>query len=246
MKTIDYSTDEAAKAQAIFDRNARDVIACNRCPELREYIALVAREKRRAYRNETYWGKPVPAFGDPTARLLIVGLAPGAHGSNRTGRMFTGDASGHWLYRALNRAGFANQPTWERPDDGLQLSDCMITAALRCAPPGNKPKPQQLVNCSVHLAADFALVEPRLRVVVSLGAIAHRAAVKMLESRGWRFATRPVFGHAAEHTATRERRTLHVLCTYHPSQQNTSTKVLTEPMFDAVWERARTLLDAAL
>ncbi|TAM87367.1 uracil-DNA glycosylase [bacterium] len=245
MKTVTDYTDSAAKARAAFERNARNVIACHRCPELREYIAQVAHEKRRAYRDQTYWGKPVPALGDPMARLLIVGLAPGAHGSNRTGRMFTGDASGRWLFRALHRAGFANQPTWERPDDGLELTDCMITAALRCAPPGNKPLPHQLANCSVHLAADVALVEPRLRVVVSLGAIGHRAAVKMLESRDWRFAKRPIFGHAAEYVATRDGRTLHVLCTYHPSQQNTSTKVLTEPMFDAVWMRARALLDAA-
>ncbi|MDE2573569.1 MAG: uracil-DNA glycosylase [bacterium] len=231
-----------AAAQSAFERNAKRVIACRRCPELREYIAAVAREKRRAYRDQTYWGKPVPALGDPLARLLIVGLAPGAHGSNRTGRMFTGDQSGRWLFRALHRAGFANRETWERPDDGLQLIDCAITAALHCAPPGNKPTPAQLVSCAAHFQADFDLFEPHLRALVSLGAIGHRAAVRMLESRGWRFEERPEFAHGAEHLAQREGRTLHVLCTYHPSQQNTSTKVLTEPMFDAVWSRARAIL----
>jgi len=232
-------------ARETFERNAKRVVACRLCPELRAYIADIAREKRRAYREETYWAKPVPALGDPEARLLIVGLAPGAHGSNRTGRMFTGDKSGAWLFRALHRAGFANQPTWQRPGDGLRLIDCAITAALRCAPPGNKPTPSQLANCARHLEADFDLLEPRLRVIVSLGAIGHRAAAKMLERRGWRFEQRPEFAHGAEHPATRGERTIHVLCTYHPSQQNTSTKVLTEPMFDAVWSRARTLITAA-
>jgi len=233
-----------ADARAVFERNAQRAIACHRCPELRAYIAQVAREKKRAYRDEVYWGKPVPAFGDPQARLLIVGLAPGAHGSNRTGRMFTGDQSGRWLFRALHRAGFASQETWQRPDDGLRLTGCTITAALRCAPPGNKPTPKQLQNCTVHLAADFELFEPRLRAIVSLGAIGHRAAVKMLEERGWLFEHRPVFAHGAEHVAVRDGRELRVLCTYHPSQQNTNTGVLSEAMFDAVWSRAREIVES--
>jgi uracil-DNA glycosylase family 4 len=221
----------------------RCVVACERCPELRAYCAEIARTKKREYREQTYWGRPVPAFGDPAARVVLVGLAPGAHGSNRTGRMFTGDASGVWLYRALHRAGFANQPLQRDRDDGLVLHDVLITAALRCAPPGNKPTPRQLRNCFPHLEAELAALGG-LRVVVGLGAIGARAAAAALLGAGYRFERKPVFGHGAEAAAARERapRRVVLLHSYHPSRQNTNTGVLTEPMFDAIFERTRGLL----
>ena len=215
---------------------------CTRCPELRAYCAQVAAERKRAYRDETYWGRPVPAFGDPQARVLLVGLAPGAHGSNRTGRMFTGDASGEWLYRALYRAGYATQPEAVGRGDGLELRGALITAAVRCAPPKNKPTPEQIARCAPYLAAEFAVL-PALRVVVGLGAIGTRAACRTLEAAGLVFERRPVFAHLAEATARDPRtgRLVTLLASYHPSRQNTNTGVLTEPMLDAVFSRARRL-----
>lgn len=218
------------------------VIACERCPELRAYCAEVARVKRRAYRGQDYWGRPVPAFGDPAARVLLVGLAPGAHGSNRTGRMFTGDASGVWLYRALFRAGFANQADQRNRDDGLVLEDALITAALRCAPPGNKPEPAQLERCFPYLRAEVEALGD-LRVVVGLGAIGTRAAAAALSAAGYDPVARTPFAHGAEsryERAGRPRATL--IASYHPSRQNTNTGVLTEPMLDAIFTRARSLL----
>jgi uracil-DNA glycosylase family 4 len=217
-------------------------VRCTRCPELRAYCAQVAAERKRAYRDETYWGRPVPAFGDPQARVLLVGLAPGAHGSNRTGRMFTGDASGEWLYRALYRAGYATQPEALGRGDGLELRGALITAAVRCAPPKNKPTPEQIARCAPYLAAEFAVL-PALRVVVGLGAIGTRAACRMLEAAGLVFERRPVFAHLAEATARDPRtgRLVTLLASYHPSRQNTNTGVLTEPMLDAVFSRARRL-----
>ncbi len=233
------------------------IIACERCPELRAYCATVAREKKRAHRDADYWGRPVPAFGDPAARLLLVGLAPGAHGSNRTGRMFTGDASGEWLYRALHRAGFANQPTQRDRDDGLVLYDTLITAAVRCAPPANKPTPEQRRRCFPYLVEEIAAL-PGLRVVVGLGAIGTAAAEAALAAAGYAFERRHVFGHGSESSARRgaanpARRgaanpaphgAAHVtlLSSYHPSRQNTNTGVLTEAMLDAIFARARALL----
>jgi uracil-DNA glycosylase len=221
----------------------RRVVACQRCPELRAYCTEIARVKRREFRDQTYWGKPVPAFGDPAARVLVVGLAPGAHGSNRTGRMFTGDASGVWLYRALHRAGFASQAEQRDQHDGMRLNDMLISAALRCAPPGNKPTPQQLRNCAPYLDEELAALE-RLRVVIGLGAIGTRAAVGALRAAGYAFATAPLFGHLAEAEARREgrQRRVTLLASYHPSRQNTNTGVLTEAMLDSVFERARLLL----
>ena len=176
----------------------RAIVACERCPRLREYCARIASEKRRAYRDQDYWGRPVPGFGDPHARVLLVGLAPGAHGSNRTGRMFTGDASGDWLYDALHRAGFASQPTSVARGDGLELRDCWIGAAGRCAPPDNKPLPSELDACRDYLAAEIRLLTG-LRVVLALGRIGHEA---FLRAGGWwdRFAPRerPAFAHGAE------------------------------------------------
>jgi uracil-DNA glycosylase family 4 len=219
---------------------AREIVACERCPELRAYCARVADEKKRAYRDETYWGKPVSAFGDATARLALVGLAPGAHGSNRTGRMFTGDASGEWLYRALFRAGFANQPTQRDRNDGLVLIDTLITAAGRCAPPQNKPTPAQLAACFPFLVRELAALE-RLRVVVGLGAIGTKAASKALAAVGFAARISAPFAHGAETFYTKDGKRVVLLSSYHPSRQNTNTGVLTEPMLDAIFARAREL-----
>lgn len=219
------------------------VIRCTNCPELRAYCERVAREKRRAYRESPYWGKPVPAFGDPRARLLLVGLAPGAHGSNRTGRMFTGDASGDFLFPALFRAGFADRPDAVDAADGLQLHDCLITAAARCAPPGNAPTPVQLRRCRPYLDAEIAAL-PRLRVIVGLGAVGTAAAAASL--REGAFTLEPArlrFGHGAHAVARSGARRIHLLASYHPSRQNTNTGKLTAPMFDAIFTQARALLD---
>jgi uracil-DNA glycosylase family 4 len=217
------------------------VVGCTRCPELVAYRTAVAREKRRAYREFTYWGKPVPAFGDPAARVVLVGLAPGAHGSNRTGRMFTGDASGDWLYRALYRAGFANQPTSVDRGDGLVLRDCLITAALRCAPPQNKPTPVQRACCFGYLAEEFALLRD-LRVVVSLGKIADDTFHALVKASGAYRSPRAKFAHAAETAvALPGSPEIVAIASYHPSRQNTNTGVLTEPMLDAIFRRAAEL-----
>jgi uracil-DNA glycosylase len=219
----------------------RAIVKCKRCPELRAYCATVAREKRRAYADQTYWGKPVPPFGDPNARLLLVGLAPGAHGSNRTGRPFTGDASGDFLYPALHRAGFASQPYATDRNDGLELRDCVITSAGRCAPPQNKPTPQQLRNCFPFLLQEFEAL-PNLRVMVALGSIGFSAIVSVLRERGFSFEHPPLFGHGAHVAATKGKRRIDVIASYHPSRQNTNTGKLTVPMFDAIFEQARGIL----
>ena len=203
---------------------------------------LVAREKRRAYRDETYWGRPVPGFGDPRARLVIVGLAPGAHGANRTGRMFTGDSSGDWLYEALHRAGFASHAESVSRHDGLELTDCYITAAARCAPPDNKPTPAELAACRPYLAAELALLT-RTRVVLALGRIGHDA---WLRASGWSdrlpARERPRFAHGAE---DRLADGTVLLASFHPSRQNTQTGRLTRDMWRSVFARARTLVNAA-
>ncbi len=230
---------------APFPEIASEVIACERCPELRSYCERIAIEKKREHRDEIYWGKPVPAFGDPNARVLLVGLAPGAHGSNRTGRMFTGDASGVWLYRALHRAGFANQPTQRDRNDGLELREAAITAALRCAPPGNKPTPDQLRACFPYLVREIEALR-ELRVVIGLGAIGTRAAESALVAAGYSFARRHAFAHGSESTlrSGKNPALATLLSSYHPSRQNTNTGVLTEPMLDAIFTRARALLNA--
>jgi len=200
----------------------------------------VAREKRAAFRDETYWGRPVPGFGDPEARLLIVGLAPAAHGANRTGRMFTGDRSGDWLFRALHRAGFANQPHAVTPDDGLRLRDAWVTASVRCAPPGNRPSPDERKRCRPFLETELDHFMPRLRCLVALGGFSWSHLLRILQARGVSVPVpRPAFGHGAEVALTDE---LVLLASYHPSQQNTFTGRLTEEGFDAVWRRAREIL----
>jgi uracil-DNA glycosylase len=214
-----------------------DVIRCERCPRLRAHCAAVAKEKRKSFRDQTYWGRPVPNFGSKTAELLIVGLAPAAHGANRTGRMFTGDRSGDWLYRALHKAGFANQPTSVSGDDGLRLIGCVITAVAHCAPPDNKPLPEEISNCSEYLTRTFALYEPS--VILALGNIGWNATISELKRQGIWTGARPEFSHGAEVKIADD---LVLLGSYHPSQQNTFTGRLTEPMFDKVFSRARSLI----
>ncbi len=216
------------------------IAACERCPRLRIYCEQVAQEKRAAFRDQDYLGKPVANFGDPAARLLIVGLAPAAHGANRTGRMFTGDRSGEWLYRALFKAGFANQPTSDNASDGLKLHDCAITAAAHCAPPGNKPLPGELANCREWLDATFELI-PAV-VYLALGQIAWKSLLGVLRRRKWHSGPVPRFAHGAEVSLAGGR---WLLASYHPSQQNTFTGVLTEPMFDAIFQQARRRIPVA-
>ena len=221
------------------------VVRCRHCPELRAYAELVAREKKPALRECAYWGKPVPAFGDSDARVMLVGLAPGAHGSNRTGRPFTGDASGDFLYPALYRAGFASAPRATGRNDGLRLRDCLITAALRCAPPKNKPTPQQLRNCFPYLLEEFDAL-PHLEAIVALGSIGFAASVRVLRERGFALdPARPAFAHGAEIVARNETRTVTLIASYHPSRQNTNTGTLTVPMFDAIFTRAVEVLRGA-
>jgi uracil-DNA glycosylase family 4 len=214
------------------------VISCRLCPRLVSWRETVAREKRAAYRDQEYWGRPVPSFGDSKARLLVCGLAPAAHGGNRTGRIFTGDRSGDWLFAALFRAGFANQPTSTHRDDGLKLRDCYVTACVRCAPPGNKPNPKERDNCQRYLLEEFCLLR-RLQVIVCLGGYAWDGVVRALARLDMRPATRQRFGHGAEALVG----AYTLLGCYHPSQQNTFTGRLTEKMIDSVMQRARSLVD---
>ncbi len=220
-----------------------EIIDCHQCPRLREHCAAIAQTKRRAYREWDYWGKPVPAFGDPQARILILGLAPGAHGSNRTGRMFTGDRSGDMLYRVLHRAGFASQPLSQSRDDGLVLRDAYITAAAHCAPPGNKPSPQEIRNCRPFLDRELELL-PNVKVVVTLGKIAFDSYLDILKSHG-AIPSRAafVFGHNRRFQTAPGLPLL--ISSYHPSQQNTSTGKLTEKMLDDVFRAARRALGKA-
>ena len=228
----DAVTDSPDSLAALHD----EIVACRACPRLVEWREEVAREKRAAYRDWDYWGRPVPGFGDPGARLVIVGLAPAAHGANRTGRVFTGDRSGDWLFGAMHRAGFANQPTAEHRDDGLALLDAYVLAAVRCPPPQNRPTTEERDNCRPFLERELALL-PNTRVLLVLGgwALGVLASVEGIRPR-------PKFGHGAEFELPDGRV---VLCSYHPSQQNTFTGRLTQPMFDAVFARARELIEAA-
>ncbi len=209
-----------------------EIIQCRKCPRLVEWREEVARVKRKAYKDSDYWGKPVPGFGDPQARVLVVGLAPGAHGSNRTGRQFTGDASGGFLFPALHRAGFANQAEAESRSDGLILKDMYITASGRCAPPDNKPSPQELNNCQPYLEAELKILQPK--VIVCLGRIAFERILKIYGARSSVYK----FTHGASY----QLQNIWIVGSYHPSQQNTLTGKLTIEMFDKIWEKVKSLL----
>jgi uracil-DNA glycosylase family 4 len=217
-----------------------EIVACTKCPRLVAYREQIGREKRRAFLDHDYWARPVPGFGDPKARVLILGLAPGAHGSNRTGRPFTGDASGKFMYPILHKVGFASQPNAEHRDDGLKLIDCYITAAVRCAPPDNKPLPSELRNCAEYLDREIAI--PRnLKVVVALGKIAFDAYLAHLKRAGvLKSAAGMVFGHAKRYTLTNG---VTLLASYHPSNQNTATGKLTSAMFEGVFRLAKRIAD---
>jgi uracil-DNA glycosylase family 4 len=216
----------------------REIVGCRRCPRLVAWRELVAREKRAAFADQEYWGRPIPGFGDPRARVMIFGLAPAAHGANRTGRVFTGDRSGDFLFAALHRTGFANQPVSLHAGDGLELRDAWITAAVRCAPPANKPTPQERDTCLPYAQRELELL-PGVDLVVCLGAFAWEAALRLLAARGVAVPRpRPRFGHAAELELPSAPL---LLGCFHPSQQNTFTGKLTPPMVDAVFLRARAL-----
>jgi uracil-DNA glycosylase family 4 len=246
-----------------------DIIACRACPRLVAWREQVARDKRRAYQEWDYWGKPVPGFGDPAARLLVVGLAPGAHGSNRTGRMFTGDSSGDTLYTALHRAGFASQPISRHREDGLTLTDAFISAVGRCAPPGNRPTPEELTTCRPFLVREFKLM-PRLEVIVALGQIAFEGCLRLLREHDYQAESEskaeveasqiqsdpprlpsaiyrlPKFGHGLSYRFTNASPAdyKYLVTSYHPSRQNTQTGRLNQKMLDEVFELARSLLAA--
>jgi uracil-DNA glycosylase len=264
------STESAESALAQLNG---EVIQCRACPRLVAWREKVAREKRAAFADEEYWGRPVPSFGDPDARVLVVGLAPAAHGANRTGRMFTGDRSGEWLYRALHRAGFASRPESVARNDGLTLNDCWITAGVRCAPPANRPTPTERKRCRPFLERELEILLPGLRCIVALGGFAFDHTLRLLRDRGLPVPSpKPRFGHGVEvpvevpadvpvrvnrdagrisgdpdgglpSSPTPQRapasRTVHLLASYHPSQQNTFTGTLTEEAFDAIWTLAR-------
>ena len=233
-----FKTHKRAAPKPRWDALNDGIVNCERCPRLREYCAQVAQQKRRAYQDWDYWGKPVPNLGDPKARVLVVGLAPGAHGANRTGRMFSGDRSGDWLYRALHKAGFANQPESTDARDGLRLIDCAVTNACHCAPPQNKPTTEEIHQCSAWFQETIKLLPTR--VYVALGQLAWTAIIRHAVSAGWYEGKRPRFGHAETIALAGQR---YVVGSYHPSQQNTFTGRLTEVMFDRVFAKTRELLE---
>ncbi len=228
--------DEDPGRRSGFAALAADIVGCRACPRLVEWREQVALERRAAYRDEEYWGRPITGFGDPDARIVVLGLAPAAHGANRTGRVFTGDRSGDWLFRSMHTVGLANQPTSVARGDGLELRDAWVTAAVRCAPPANKPSVDERDICAAFLQREFDLLE-RCAVVVCLGAFGYEAACRHFAVR-----PRPRFGHGVEVPATDERPAL--ICSFHPSQQNTFTGRLTEPMLDAVLGRAVAIADS--
>jgi uracil-DNA glycosylase len=224
----------------ILDELNQEIVSCRKCPRLTEYREQVAREKRLSFRECEYWGRPAPGFGDPRAELLILGLAPAAHGTNRTGRMFTGDRSGDFLYKALHRAGFANQPTSVHRDDGLALSNAYITAVARCAPPANKPLPSEILNCRPYLERELELIHPR--ALLALGGIAMNTYLQLLKERGF-IASRAAykFAHGASYEFPGKLPRL--FASYHPSQQNTFTGKLTEAMLAGVLRQIRKFLE---
>lgn len=225
----------------------REIIQCRRCPRLVEWREKVAAEKTRRFEDWNYWGKPVPGFGDPRARFVIVGLAPAAHGGNRTGRMFTGDRSGDWLYRALHKAGFASQPNSDSRDDGMKLQNCYIIALCRCAPPANKPTVEEFDNCSVFMSRELDVFLEQWqnsnsgKAILCLGQLAYRNTLQMLDSKGFGpFTPRPKFSHGREVQISQQ---IHLLASFHPSQQNTFTGKLTEQMFDEAFGRITELME---
>jgi len=224
--------------RSIFSELEQAIVACKRCKRLRDHCREVARVKRRQFQDEHYWGKPVPGFGDPAARVLIVGLAPAAHGANRTGRMFTGDQSGLWLYRALYRAGFSNQEASLHREDSLRLRDAYITAVARCAPPGNKPLPEEIRACSRFLSLEIQMLD-QVRAYLVLGQIALKGLWALLPEEAKPQSALPRFSHGGE---IRLKDGTRIFMSYHPSQQNTFTKKLTEPMFDKVCESVKIFL----
>lgn len=226
--------------ESAFARLAETIVACRLCPRLVRHREQVARRKKREFAQWTYWGRPVPGLGDPNAELLIVGLAPAAHGANRTGRMFTGDRSGQWLIRALHRAGFASQPISEHRDDGLRLAGAFITATVRCAPPDNTPRPSEVAHCARYLRRELDLLT-RVRVAVALGQIAFARLLVHAGERGFAIPRpRPRFAHGASFVLRAPSgQRLRVIASYHPSRQNTQTGRLTERMLDAVFRQAR-------
>ena len=230
-------------ALTALEETRQQIISCDRCERLRTYCARIAREKKAAHRNDTYWGRPVPGFGDPGARMLVLALAPAAHGANRTGRVFTGDApggSGDFLMRAMHASGFANIPASRHTGDCLRLNDAFIAAAVRCAPPDNKPTPAEIAACHPHLAAETAAL-PAIRIIVALGRIGFDAAWRLLADRGVVVRPKPPFGHGFVYDPPRAPV---VIASYHPSRQNTNTGKLTPAMLSAVFATARQILDA--
>ena len=217
----------------------RQITACQECPRLRAYCARVAQDKRAAFRDETYWGRPVAGFGDRRGRLLVLGLAPAAHGANRTGRPFTGDRSSDFLMTAMHATGFANMPTSRHRRDGLKLNDAYITAVVRCAPPDNRPSPTEIANCHEHLQAETAAL-PRLRAIVALGRVAFDGYWRLMANRGITVKPRPKFQHGL---VCEPRGAPPIVASYHPSQQNTNTRRLTPAMLIDVFARARALID---
>jgi uracil-DNA glycosylase len=223
----------------LLERLNREIVRCRRCPRLVAHREAVAADPPRRYRGQKYWARPLPGFGDPAARLLLVGLAPAAHGGNRTGRIFTGDQSGAWLFTALHETGFANQPSSDHRADGLTLRDAYITATIRCAPPANKPAPEEVLSCEAYLLRELRILS-QVRVVVGLGRIGWQAYLRARRSLGLPLAKGPLFGHAS---ITRFADGVVLLGSYHPSQQNTFTGKLTRTMLRRVFETARELLD---
>jgi uracil-DNA glycosylase family 4 len=239
---LDLSKSHAQMAERLSWRSLQEqIIRCALCPRLVGWHQKVAEQKVRRFADQRYWGKPVPSFGDPNARLLVIGLAPAAHGACRTGRMFTGDRSGDWLYRALYRAGFANQPTSLRRGDGLELKDCYITSVIHCAPPANKPLAEEIKNCRQYLLAELRLLS-QVRVIVALGRIAFDASIAAVRATTRaRLDRKPKFAHGAEYTLGGS---LTLIASFHPSQQNTFTGRLTERMLDSVFSRARQIIES--
>jgi uracil-DNA glycosylase family 4 len=222
-----------------FQELTRKIVECRRCPRLVSWREEVARTRTRRFKDQEYWGRPIPAFGSPDAELVVIGLAPAAHGGNRTGRLFTGDRSGEWLYEALYRYGFANQPESTGLDDGLAVRNCMITAVIRCAPPANKPLPDEIANCREYLCRELQLAA-RTRIVITLGRIAFEAFLKTQPlTEEPRPLQKPIFRHGGEWVLPSK---ITLIASYHPSQQNTQTGRLTRPMFHRIFERVRSIL----